>query len=117
MNASVLEVGTVVLDTLPSHVDMWESDLKSRPMVVSHSDEDFNVLIPLTTVEQTDATQTSFLPNASNSLSQRCQPMVRRRIIKRASDQLELIGQLTPAEIVELHRVTRSNSIHSTHFN
>lgn len=117
MNASVLEVGSVVLSKLPSHIEMWKSDLKSRPMVVTHSDEDFTALIPLTTVGQTDATQTDFFPNASNSLSQRCSPMVRHRILKRAEEQLKKIGQLTPAEVVELHRVTRSNHIHATHFN
>ena len=117
MTTSVMDVGTVVLDTLPSHVHMWESDLKTRPMVVTHSDEDFNVLIPLSTKPQSEDCQICFYPNESNSLNNRCSPMIRQRIIRRAEVRLEAIGQLTAAEIVGLHRAMRSHTVQSTHFN
>ena len=109
----VLTFGTVVLATLPNHVEMWAEDNKLRPMVITVVDQAYQMAVPLSTQSQRDSFEIE--PNISNNLKKASSVVHEHRVIFTDAHELRKVGQLTPAEQIKLRKILASNSVRGFH--
>ena len=97
-----VEIGNVVITTLPSDVEMWEGDHKTRPMIVLDKCTAGVVLVPLTTKYFNE--EKLLIPNRQNRLSKPSAVIAAHRLFYTLEKRLKVIGTLAN---YEMKRVTR----------
>ena len=103
LSTQQIEVGDIVLSKLPTDLDIWKADKKSRPMLVWDVCISGLILIPLTTTPYVN--EKILMPNEINHLAKPSAVFTAHRLFYTLDRRLEVIGTLDPQEMRTVSRV------------